>query len=208
MQSVKAMLYSSRCIDFGEMILIATEKPSELPSSVRFVKSDLEPTFQSSCVCTYTIVPYLTNNDYLLSIHDDGFVINPHLWDDNFLNYDYIGAPWKNEGQRNRVGNGGFVLRSKKFLDLVKNLKYLGKHDDGELTNDYYDYFTGNGCVYAPVELAMRFSLESKIPECAYDLNNCFGFHGKGDPIQVRVHDGEYQQFQMKCRLLDEYQTQ
>jgi len=49
----------------------------------------------------------------------------------------------------------------------------------------------------------MKFSLESKIPECDFNLNNCFGFHGKGRPEDVQVHDGYYHQFQEKIKLLD-----
>ena len=79
----------------------------------------------------------------------------------------------------------------------------MGKHDDWELTNFYYDYFVNNGCKYAPVEVAMKFSLESKIPECEYNLNNCFGFHGRGDPKNTCDHDGEFQQFQDKQNLLE-----
>jgi hypothetical protein len=202
-QSAKALLYSSREIDFAEMILISNKKPDNLPKNIRFVYTD-GITHHDSCRLAYDTLPDLIKTDYYLGIHDDGFIINPHLWDDNFLNYDYIGAPWKNYGQRNRVGNGGFVLKSNKFVQLTRYIKYLGKHDDGELTNDYYDYFTSNGCTYAPVEVAMKFSLESKIPECEYNLDNCFGFHGRGLPETVSVHDGEYEQFQEKCKLLDQ----
>ena len=49
----------------------------------------------------------------------------------------------------------------------------------------------------------MKFSLESKIPECEYNLNNCFGFHGRGYPKNVCDHDGEYMQFQDKQKLLE-----
>ena len=201
-QSVKALLYSSKDIDFAEMVLVSNHKPGNLPSNIRFVETSLT-THRDYCIFVYTELPLIVSTDFTLSIHDDGFVINPHHWDDNFLQYDYIGAPWKYEGQRNRVGNGGFVLKSNKFIQLTKHLKYLGKHDDGELTNDYYDFFVLNGCKYAPLEVAMKFSLESKIPECEYNLDNCFGFHGRGNPKAVSVHDGYYQQFQDKQKLLE-----
>jgi hypothetical protein len=201
-QSAKALLYSSLHFDFAEMILVSNEKPKNLPSNIKFVHTNSK-THQDSCRFTYEELPHLIESDYYISIHDDGFIINPHLWDWNFLNYDYIGAPWKNYGQRNRVGNGGFVLKSYKFLQLTKYIKYLGGHDDGELTNTYYDYFVGNGCKYAPIDVAMKFSLESKIPECEFNLNNTFGFHGRGDPKNYCDHDGFYQQFQDKCKLLE-----
>lgn len=33
-------------------------------------------------------------SDFVLTIQDDGFVSNPRNWEDEFLRYDYIGAPW------------------------------------------------------------------------------------------------------------------
>lgn len=202
-ESIKALLYSSKYIDFAEILLISNEKPKELPSNIKFVETKLK-TYKDSCKFTYQELPYLIDTQYCLSIHDDGFVINPNLWDNNFLNYDYIGAPWKKfVHPRNRVGNGGFTLKSNRFLQLTKNVRYLGTHDDTELTNDYYDYFVGSGCKYAPVEVAMKFSLESKIPECEYNLDNCFGFHGRGNPETIAVHDGQYQMFKDKIKLLD-----
>ena len=200
-ESAKALLYSSKEIEFAEMVLVSNKRPENLPSNIRYVHTNLG-TVRDYNLFPYLELPDLIETDYVLMIHDDGFVINPHLWDDNFLNYDYIGAPWRYEGQRNRVGNGGFCMRSKKFVKLTKNLRYLGKHEDGELTNDYYDYFIGNGCKYAPLDVAMKFSLESKIPECEYNLNNCFGFHGKG--IVPSVFFGEGQQFKDRIKLLDE----
>lgn len=200
-QSAKALLYSSKDIEFADMILVSNKKPDNLPSNIKFFETQ-NATHSDSFKFAYEELPNLINTEFYLSIHDDGFIINPDLWDDNFLNYDYIGAPWKDYGQRNRVGNGGFVLKSNKFIQLTKNIKHLGGHDDGELTNTYYDYFTSNGCTYAPVEVAMRFSLESKISECQYSLENCFGFHGRGIPTND-VHDGEYHQFQEKVKLLE-----
>jgi hypothetical protein len=130
-----------------------------------------------------------TTHDYTICINDDGFIINPELWDDNFLNYDLIGAPWHPDSEwlydlgrpGNRVGNGGFYLRSRKFINLASNIRYTGGHDDAILSNDYYDYFIQNGCKYAPVEVAMKFSLEYVIPECEHNLDKTFGFHGKHD---------------------------
>jgi hypothetical protein len=183
------------------MILVSNKKPDKLPSNIKFIKTELKSYLDSSRF-TYTELPDIIKSDYYLGIHDDGFVINPHLWSDQFLKYDYIGAPWKWEGRRNRVGNGGFVLKSNKFIQLTKHLTFMNTCDDGELTNTYYDYFIQNNCKYAPVEVAMKFSLESNIPECELNLNNCFGFHGKGRPEDLHT-DGFYHQFQEKNKLLN-----
>lgn len=202
-ESVKALLYSSKNIEFGKMMLISHYKPEKLPSTIDFIET-IKHTHDTINGFSINELPKYLKNEYTLFIHDDGFVINPHLWDDIFLTYDYIGAPWHpSTGLFNRVGNGGFVLKSKKFLELQQMLPPTMLHDDGYVTNYNYDYFVKHGCVYAPVNVAMRFSLESKIPECEYNLNNSFGFHGRGD---ANVFAGEGQQFKDKIKLLNTIQ--
>ena len=199
-ESIKALLYSCKEIYFGNMFLISHRLPEKLPTNISFIQTTPH-THDTMNNFMLKEVPKYLKNEYTLFIHDDGFIINPNLWDDDFLFYDYIGAPWHpSTGLKNRVGNGGFVLKSKKFTDLQLNLPDTNDHDDGYVTNKYYDYFINNGCKYAPIEVAMKFSLESKIPECEYNLNNCFGFHGRGD---ANVFDGEGQQFKDKIKLLN-----
>jgi len=199
---VKSLLYSSKDIEFGSIKIFSHYKPDNLVDKIEFIQIPKLTHDGFSQFCIEELTKYV-NTDYALSINDDGFIINPHLWRDKFLEYDYIGAPWAPGSpwcSRNRVGNGGFVLKSKKFMDLSANIIYSGGHDDVIVTNTYYDYFTSNGCKYAPIELAMKFALESEIPECEYDLNNCFGFHGKG---QAAIFGGKGQQFADRIKLLE-----
>jgi hypothetical protein len=75
---------------------------------------------------------------HVLIIQYDGFVLNPGAWEDDFLKYDYTGAPWfVRQSSVTRfgfpvetrgtwvVGNGGFSLRSKR---LLKSCTELAKH--------------------------------------------------------------------------------
>lgn len=182
--SVKALNYSSRDIKFGKTILVSNRRPSNLTENIEFNKIKTltfrqigEFSLKGSCKYCDT--------DFQLSIHTDGFVINPHLWNDQFFEYDYIGAPWPIIfwAPVNRVGNIGFCLRSKKFLQLSSHLEYNPNiHDDIYLTNTFRWYFEKNGCKYAPVQVAMKFSLQSLIPQCQFDLTKSFGFHGKQFP--------------------------
>jgi hypothetical protein len=138
------------------------------------------------------------DTDFCLSIHDDGFVINPHLWQEKFLEYDYIGAPWA-EGF---VGNGGFTLRSKLFMSVCQEIPWNGEHDDWHACVTHRDYFISRGCKYAPMDLAVTFSLEGMIPGYDYNLDNCFGFHGRGEVGYLFRDKG--QQFKDKIKLLDQ----
>jgi len=120
------------------------------------------------------------DTEYAMFIHHDGYVINPELWDDKWLNYDYIGAPWPlsvdefsyytSEGDLVRVGNS-VSLRSKKIMELPTKLNlpwksYFGNtNEDGFLCVHNRKVLQNNGCVFAPLEVAVHFSKEIEIPE-------------------------------------------
>ena len=135
----------------------------------------------------------------MLMIHPDGFVINPQSWTDEFLNFDYIGAPWplKNDafvdpfGNHQRVGNGGFTLRSRKVLEtpskyevpfevntgnFYKHMNAGAYNEDGNICVHNKHIFEKNGCKFAPVELAALFSHEIPTPETRL-VKKPFGFH-------------------------------
>lgn len=105
----------------------------------------------------------------------DGFVVNPEIWDDSFLEYDYIGAPWKNH--RHAVGNGGFCLRSRKLLDALKDpeIKFFDP-EDFAICDRYHDLLVSRyGIRFAPIDVARRFSCETYKPP-----SPSFGVHGIG----------------------------
>jgi len=137
--------------------------------------------------------------DFVLITQDHAFVINPDSWTDEFYEYDYIGAPWplKDDafvtpfGEHIRCGNGGFSLRSKKLLEIPSKVdipfrvaenpefyKMFGStntHEDGNICVHNRHIFIENGCRFAPVELAAKFSHESSVPENVGIVP--FGFH-------------------------------
>lgn len=202
-QSVKALLYSCKHINFAEIILVSNTKPNKLPKNITFIPTNVK-THDDASGFVYEELPNIIKTEFMLSIHDDGFVINPHLWTDEFLQYDYIGAPWSHTipyyGQKYRVGNGGFSLRSKKIIDLCRNIKNVG-HEDSNISIRYRDALEQHGCRFAPVDVAMQFSLEEPIPECPFDLNLCFGFHGRGTSILRSNEDN--QQMLDRIKLLE-----
>ena len=118
--------------------------------------------------------------DYCLIIQPDGFVRNEKAWTDEYFNYDYIGAPWDLQfnfpclTSRNRVGNGGFSLRSRRLLYATK---YLYKHQDFHpedvvICRLHREFFESLGIKFAPVEVAEKFSVENNL------YSGQFGFHG------------------------------
>ena len=128
----------------------------------------------------------LIDTDFVLIVQSDGFIINPNLWEDRFLDFDYIGAPWP---WYNVVGNGGFSLRSKKFLTTSSKLRYIKDHPEYEfcpedaflcLPTYCRAHFIRHGCRFADILTGLRFSFEHPMPiHPNHRINNSFGFHGK-----------------------------
>jgi hypothetical protein len=122
--------------------------------------------------------------DFVLVIQHDGFILNPEAWTDDFLAYDYIGAPWWYEDDNN-VGNGGFSLRSKKLLNILYHDDSIREHhpEDHHIARTYGDYLRSLGIIFAPEHVASKFSIEGCLKEpvpVKYGSvwTNEFGFHG------------------------------
>jgi len=123
---------------------------------------------------------YFDTSHALICTHD-GFISNPHLWDDSWLEYDMLGAPWPafwNVGHR--VGNTGFTLQSQKFLQMAAKAEALWKGEAGDvfLCRTMEQGFRDNGIKYAPVNVAAAFSWEHFIEENTAGPDRSFGFHG------------------------------
>lgn len=117
-------------------------------------------------------------SDFCLVVQSDGFIVNPMAWSDDFLNYDYIGAPWWYDDLN--VGNGGFSLRSKKFLNACKELDLENYFpEDDILCRKYRPYFESKGIVWPNELTASQFSWEGNAKYPKY--NGSFGFHGKSN---------------------------
>jgi hypothetical protein len=112
---------------------------------------------------------------HMLIFQYDGWILDGSLWDDSWLEYDYIGAPWpwhKNDGLN--VGNGGFSLRSKRLMKyLGTNSKYpLVSPEDETICRTYRPDLELDGFRFAPESVARNFSFEREAPR------KTFGFHG------------------------------
>jgi len=191
-KALLALEYSSQNINFKEILLISPSSPP-LPHYIKHCPIDKLTWNEYNEFITNKLHLYFTT-EYCILIQTDGFIINPHLWKDEFLKYDYIGAAWnfkkypfqtnsispkiielKGIEDLNRVGNGGFTLRSKKLLEAVSNhsLKCSGP-EDTFICHTIYDDLVSQGLTFAPVEIADIFS-KDPLP----NIDSTFGFHGE-----------------------------
>ncbi len=192
-ETISALRKSSKHIDFNKVKILTDKEPKNLPASIVF---ETIPRLNNINDYNYFVFRHLgtyIDTPFCLMIQYDSWIINPDLWDDNWLKYDYIGAPWviKNDaylwnGIHIRVGNGGFSLRSKKLLDLPNNynlplLEEQGWYnEDGNICIYHRKTMLEHGIRYAPVSVAAKFSYEVPVPENTGVKT--FGFHKNYPP--------------------------
>lgn len=118
---------------------------------------------------------------FCLLIQSDGFLTNPSAWRERFLRYDYIGAPWAAEMvcEADRVGNGGFSLRSRKFLEVCERFPFpIEGNEDHLLCRSHRAWMVEQGIQFAPLHIAAKFSREQYLSEFTNSPSSYFGFHG------------------------------
>ena len=74
--------------------LVSDERPENLPD---FIKHEVCPKMSNIDEWNYGAIyelPKHVDTEFAMLIHDDGFVVNPESWKEEFLEYDYIGAPY------------------------------------------------------------------------------------------------------------------
>lgn len=122
---------------------------------------------------------------FAMVVQWDGYIIHPECWMPQFLEYDYIGAPWPWVDASMRVGNGGFSIRSRRLMD------YLGRDvfEKTYLPEDEYICQAKRQMLeerfkirFAPETVAVRFSNENNAV-----YNRSFGFHSFLTPMDDEV---------------------
>lgn len=199
---IKAAKLCMKNVEFGAVKVL---------SNINITVKDIEiikiNTLNQEQYCTFCMyeLPNFVDTEYALTFQGDGFIINPNLWKNDFLNYDYIGAPWLSE-VKNKIGNGGFSLRSQKFLRSAKTLEYnskiqFQKHipagklvtpEDWFICCYSYDTMTEMGVKFPDINKAYEFSVEHPSIIKNYDrfdlsTYQSFGFHGSFNKAAMKL---------------------
>lgn len=169
-QTIKAMEHCKKYFKFQDSFIFTDKKIDYNHKIINPIKSIKD--YDNFIVKD---LPFHIKADYCLSIHWDGFIVNPEAFTVDFFKYDYIGSPWPEHG--NICGNGGFCLKSKRFFKaqklLIKTIKKVDCPDDVFLCIKYRDWFITNGINYAPPHIGYRFATE----QGEYNVHRSFGFH-------------------------------
>jgi ASC-1-like (ASCH) protein len=166
---------STKEIQFGQVKLLSSIGTSD----PRVIKIDplLSPEAYSDFMIK-ELWKYI-DTPFAIIFQYDGFILNSSAWRDEFLNYDYIGAPWYHLGDLH-VGNGGFSLRSKKLVTwLADNYNRVDAKihpEDVFISRFARPLLEKEGMIFADEKTASLFSKEGS--ERSVVWNGEFGFHG------------------------------
>ena len=188
-----AMNHCLSQVDFKKTLLLYCEDDDEFDTR-KIPYLDLAMYNQ---LCVEELTNYI-ETDFCLVVQWDGFIIDTNYWTEDFLNYDYIGSPWASWGFT--VGNGGFSLRSKKYLDISSKKKYISNtHLQDKYKGHYFasghvcpedfylchmlkDEMVNDGIKFATPELAYQFSVEHQ------GIGRLPGHEDKGDWVCKTFH--------------------
>ncbi len=196
-ETVKALRYSMREIAYGQVLLLTDEEPAHLPEGITFVRIPRICSIDAyNQFMLFELYQYVKTS-FVMVVQWDGFVVNPKAWQDAFLQYDYIGAPWPKDiaprdeaGRLCRVGNGGASLRSSRLLALPSREQLVcgpGENEDIFLCSRHRQLLEQRGLRIAPVEVACHFAQERRVPE--NEGVTPFAFH------QWEGHNAQYPKF-------------
>ena len=122
----------------------------------------------------YDIIP----TEMFLVFQTDSMICNStDVSIDEFMEYDYVGAPFAHIN--GEVGNGGFSLRRKsKMLEILEKCPYKDS-----VPEDVYFSDTFNECKEVHVkkpsrEIASRFSNESEMTEISFGIHKTWVYKG------------------------------
>ena len=128
------------------------------------------------------LLPEVISEEYILIFQWDGFPLVPNNWSDEFLKFDYIGAPirWDLTKDIGWIGNGGFSLRSRKLFQAMKSLGIsinpndsIDQPEDELICIKHRKDLESLGIQFATWEIADKFSFQT-----GQVRNDIFGFHG------------------------------
>ena len=144
---------SSQNIEFGAVKLLSSSLPEKKYSDIEYVSVTPMDRYDQNRFMVDDLHKYFETS-HCLYVEADSFVVNADLWKEEFLEFDYIGAPWPNKihinpnlkkrgvpahnpsihetvkenlvlnMKENCVGSGGFSLRSRKLLKTIAKMNY------------------------------------------------------------------------------------
>lgn len=169
-------------VDVADCLFLSDQPPAEAQPDIRHVPiAPLRSSADYSQFMLTGLVDHIAT-DHVLVVQWDGFILDPAAWSDDFLGFDYIGAPWPHFIDGHDVGNGGFSLRSRRLLEACRAPEFVAHcPEDVAIGRTNRELLEQHHSIrFADVATASRFAFE-RIPSNGAS----FGFHGAFNMIPL-----------------------
>ena len=212
--AIPSIVKSMQELPGSQGLLISIEEPPNLPSNVVWKRCHNIDYLGYSLFMMHGLYAYI-ETDYCLIVQDDGWVLNGKNFKPEYYEYDYIGAPshcafgegnlylhfsWTQATEPVKVvQNGGFSLRSKRFLEACNKhgIMHLnaneihGWNEDAQLSAILKPLLKSYGYKYCPDEIAKYFSIEYGglgFHEENFDYTKLVGHHAQTRKLASTNH--------------------
>jgi hypothetical protein len=187
--------------EFGDIVVL-TDKTEKFSGPIRFHRVPDWPNKEGWSRSWWFDVPLLLRTKQTLNIQWDSWISDASQWRDEFMEYDYIGAPWWYKDGKN-VGNGGFSLVSsslKRYIyDRRDQYPCNTSVDDDLLCRKYRPRLENAGFVWAPEDVADQFAYEGcGMPPRPFRQH--FGFHAMFNWPKVLDYDRLLERFKIAVK--------
>jgi len=191
--ALDAMILCLDQVQFGDALLFTCPNHglTDVPDGIRVIELDSINSIEAySRFLLKGMGPYL-HTSHMLIVQWDGYVLDPTMWRDAYLEVDYIGAVWPQYDDAHRVGNGGFSLRSRKLLDALTSDDIVAEHpEDVCIARTNRRLLEQRwGIRFADETLAHAFAFERD-----RQTPSSFGFHGLSN-MAVLLSEAQLQTF-------------
>ncbi len=111
-------------VQFGDILIYSNDCAAIPVPGARYITVQDWPNKIASGQFYYSEAATRIETSHALLMEWDAGLNEPEAWTDDFLQYDFIGAPWPGRGHSHvkdgmNVGNGGFMLQSKRLADFL-----------------------------------------------------------------------------------------
>jgi hypothetical protein len=210
--AIPALLKSLEELPGSQGLLISPRRPKELPKHIRHKSCHRMSYHQYSLFVMYCLHLYIKTSHCLI-VQDDGWVLNGKNFLPEYYDYDYIGAPahagyndgklyfsfaWTKDPDAQPVLNGGFSLRSKRFLRCLakRGIMYAFFsteplcNEDVQICTFLRPKLEKLGMRFAPTDVALNFSMEYAGPQLhdKIKFNKLLGHHGPSRKLVSNNH--------------------
>lgn len=174
--AAQGLLRSMQHFDFGRVLLFTSDwLPAVVLPGIEIVPVD--PLRETAAYANFVMrkLPAYVRTSHALLTHWHGFVTNPQAWSDEFLIYDYVGAPSLDDSAERVSFHGSMSLRSRRFLMASMDPRIPESFPEDVLLCGPQRAFleSTHGVIYAPDAVESRFAQSDGSP-AAHQL----GFQG------------------------------